>query len=215
MIYEFKGYRGCASRCDIRINKVGRHQVVVLATELPDNPGTSITNMAEDLAREICVKNSIPFDQLVWIEHYPEWRMPLTDMVCEATYYRVSFDIDMKIKSFSKPRREWILKETVEALTVGGRLIEDQPVLWQQIKRITGINDVDYIHDTILAAVVAQFVSTGHTEAQRLFIEEKALNDMYREEQEVLKKKFYEILTPEEKKRIDGEMAFFEMYKHK
>ena len=114
MIYHYKGYRGCASRCDILINKQG-DQVVVLATELTDNPGTSITNMAEDLAREICVKNSIPFNRLVWIEHYPERRSPLIGLVSEATYDRVEFVSD-RGTYLRNPSWTRISREDVDAL---------------------------------------------------------------------------------------------------
>jgi hypothetical protein len=45
---------------------------VVLVTELEDNPGTSITNMAEGLATEVVRAFGLSLDALVWIEHYPD-----------------------------------------------------------------------------------------------------------------------------------------------
>jgi hypothetical protein len=38
---------------------------------MPDNPNTSVTNMAEYLAAEVIEEHSLP-THLTWIEHYPE-----------------------------------------------------------------------------------------------------------------------------------------------
>jgi hypothetical protein len=43
---------------------------VVVATEAPDNEGTSITNMAESVATQVARTYGIPLDKLIWIEHY-------------------------------------------------------------------------------------------------------------------------------------------------
>jgi hypothetical protein len=40
-------------------------------SQLPDNPNTSVTNMAEYLPAEVIWENSLP-TPLTWIEHYPE-----------------------------------------------------------------------------------------------------------------------------------------------
>jgi len=74
-LYEYRGYQGCTSSCRIQI--FGRPGVVpiVIATELPSNHGTSVTNMAEYLAAEIIAKHFPQrFEEEVpvcWIEHYP------------------------------------------------------------------------------------------------------------------------------------------------
>jgi len=70
-LYHYWGYHGCPSRCWLRIYKAPG-QAVVVATELADNPGTSITNMAEVLATHVCQEFGLPLDDLMWIEHYPE-----------------------------------------------------------------------------------------------------------------------------------------------
>ena len=56
-----------SARCRVRIlcNKV-------IATELPDNPGMSITNAAASIAMQVCQYYEIPLDRLIWIEHYPK-----------------------------------------------------------------------------------------------------------------------------------------------
>ena len=55
-----------SARCRVRIN--GN---TVIATELPDNPGMSITNAAASVAMQVCQCYEIPLEQLIWIEHYP------------------------------------------------------------------------------------------------------------------------------------------------
>lgn len=56
-----------SARCRVRIN--GN---TVIATELPDNPGMSITNAAASVAMQVCQYFEIPIGKLIWIEHYPE-----------------------------------------------------------------------------------------------------------------------------------------------
>ena len=55
-----------SARCRVRIS--GN---TVIATELPDNPGMSITNAAASVAMQVCQYYEILLDRLVWIEHYP------------------------------------------------------------------------------------------------------------------------------------------------
>ena len=43
----------------------------MIATELPDNPGMSVTNSAERIAGEVISFHRLP-TPLVWIEHYQE-----------------------------------------------------------------------------------------------------------------------------------------------
>lgn len=63
--FVYTGFHGCDCFCYIR-----RNGNVVLCTEAHDNPGTSITNMAEGVATQVCRALDIPLDKLVWIEHY-------------------------------------------------------------------------------------------------------------------------------------------------
>lgn len=63
--FAYQGYGDCDCHCRLQVN--GN---VVVATESEDNEGTSITNMAEELARGVCKVYGIPMDRLVWIEHY-------------------------------------------------------------------------------------------------------------------------------------------------
>jgi len=48
-----------------------RDAPVVICSELPNNPGGSITNSAEVIAAGVIRANELP-THLVWIEHWPE-----------------------------------------------------------------------------------------------------------------------------------------------
>jgi hypothetical protein len=54
------------ARCRVRVN--GR---VVIATEIPDNPGISITSSAEEVAMLVLGRFNILPSELIWIENYP------------------------------------------------------------------------------------------------------------------------------------------------
>jgi hypothetical protein len=68
------GYQNAPSRCRIRIFQQDGRTPVVIATELADNPGTSITNLAEQLCAEV-IRAYFPVrfeheEPVIWIEHY-------------------------------------------------------------------------------------------------------------------------------------------------
>ena len=99
MIYEYKGFHGSTSKCGVDLYKFtldgpGRH--VLIVTELADNPGTSVTNMAEQLATHICQDLDIPPQGLVVIEHCPEGLFP-------ESYDIVTFDFDWSLATFTTP----------------------------------------------------------------------------------------------------------------
>ncbi len=60
-------------RCRIRIylSDDERDAPVVVCSELPNNPGMSITNAAARIAAEVIGGHRLP-TPLVWIEHWPE-----------------------------------------------------------------------------------------------------------------------------------------------
>jgi hypothetical protein len=61
------------ARCRVRIYLPDdtRDAPVVICSELPNNPGGSITNSAEVIAAGVIQANELP-TPLVWIEHWPE-----------------------------------------------------------------------------------------------------------------------------------------------
>jgi hypothetical protein len=70
-IHHYRGYWSEGGRCRMRIYHEDGRAPVVICTQLPDNPNTSVTNMAEYLAAEVIEEHCLP-TPLTWIEHYPE-----------------------------------------------------------------------------------------------------------------------------------------------
>ena len=68
--YEFIGFHGCRSQCALEILRLRDGRTAVIATEVADNPGTSVTNAFELLATDVCAWFAIDPRRLVWIEHY-------------------------------------------------------------------------------------------------------------------------------------------------
>ena len=72
-IHPYKDAGGCHSHCRVRIYPLEdmRDAPVVICSELPNNPGGSITNSAETIAAGVILTNELP-TPLVWIEHWPK-----------------------------------------------------------------------------------------------------------------------------------------------
>jgi hypothetical protein len=72
-IHPYKDAGGRHSHCRVRIYLP--YDVldtpVVVCSEVPNNPGGSITNSAETIASGVIRANEL-FTPLVWIEHWPE-----------------------------------------------------------------------------------------------------------------------------------------------
>jgi hypothetical protein len=77
--FEFPGLYGRRARCGLERIDLSDGRVLIIATELPNNPGVSITNFAEDLAIIVCRRLVIDPTKLVWIEHYPAQDCPVCD----------------------------------------------------------------------------------------------------------------------------------------
>jgi hypothetical protein len=66
------GGQAVAAQCRIRIYlPEDERDIPVIRSELPNNPGGSITNSAEVIAAGVIQDNELP-TPLVWIEHWPE-----------------------------------------------------------------------------------------------------------------------------------------------
>ena len=72
-IHPYKDTGGLAARCRVRIFLPDEvcDAPVVICSELPNNPGGSITNSVEAIAAGVIRGNEL-HTPLVWIEHWPE-----------------------------------------------------------------------------------------------------------------------------------------------
>jgi hypothetical protein len=70
---SLQGLLVCGGKCRIRIYREAGRSPMAICSQLQDNENTSVTNMAEYLAAEVVVANSLS-TPLTWVEHYPERR---------------------------------------------------------------------------------------------------------------------------------------------
>jgi len=69
--YKDAGGRSAHCRVQIYLPDDTRDTPIVICSELPNNPGGSITNSAEVIASGVIRANELP-TPLVWIEHWPK-----------------------------------------------------------------------------------------------------------------------------------------------
>jgi len=130
-------------RCRIRIYEVSGELPVVICTELPDNPGMSITNAGGRIAGEVLANHPDVFDPFsiaslpgveydrpfIWIEHYVDGARgtpedPHTfDLVTFSSYEVEDLGsyLGEERKRIGEPSWQPLDRATVEAL-VGERL---------------------------------------------------------------------------------------------
>lgn len=110
-VYEYRGYHDCESKCGLEIYRQPSKSVMVVVTELDDNPGTSITNVAEHLATAVCRDKGISPQKLTWVEHYP-----LSRFNNGPHWSIVTFDFDWQAGRFTNPDWVYVKPEEIEAL---------------------------------------------------------------------------------------------------
>lgn len=109
--FDFKGDWGVDSKCGLKIIR-GESQTIVIAAEIPDNPGTQITSVPAELLGQICKANNLAADSIIYIEHTPDMNSKLS--FYDETFFRVEFEIDGDV--FSAPKWEALEKENVNEL---------------------------------------------------------------------------------------------------
>jgi hypothetical protein len=118
-IYEYGPKKRDAAdraRCFVRIwDSV--EAVVVMLTELPDNPGMSVTNACEDIATRIVQDFGIDLQRTRFIEHYPEEKTLHygTEHVRKETFDEIFFTWDSKGRA-DEPHWKPLTKGEVERL---------------------------------------------------------------------------------------------------
>ncbi len=100
-LYYYKGFWERPGCCNISIK-----ENIVIATELRDNRGTSITNCIELVASQVCKDFNIKPEDLIWIERYED-----TEGLDLAT-------MDIKDGKFKDPKWKRLTEENIEALCI-------------------------------------------------------------------------------------------------
>lgn len=109
--FDFIGDWGVESRCGLMVAE-GKEKTIVIVTELPDNPGTQITSVSPDLARQICEAHNIQPEKLVYIEHSPDMGSRLS--FYDESFFKIDFELTDGI--FSSPKWNKITQQQVEEL---------------------------------------------------------------------------------------------------
>jgi hypothetical protein len=90
-----------------------RDDPVVICSELPNNPGGSITNSAEVIAAGVIRANELP-TPLVWIEHWPKESTDGGEEVFELVVFS-SYEVTERAPYLRKTR-EWVGEATWKPL---------------------------------------------------------------------------------------------------
>ena len=109
------GLRSC---CDIEVHRRSDGKYVFIATELPENRGTSITNYAEHLATAMRKQYGSKPEDVIWIEHYPEAKDRRKESF-DLVRFAVVGD------TFRTPFWTRITEQAVDQLIAGKRSLED------------------------------------------------------------------------------------------
>jgi hypothetical protein len=114
-IYPYKDAGGRPSHCRVRIflSDDVLDSPVVVCSELPNNPGGSITNSAETIAAEVIQANELS-TPLVWIEHWPKESSDGGEETFELVVFS-SYKVEERAPSLGETRA-WIADATWKTL---------------------------------------------------------------------------------------------------
>ena len=114
-IHPYKDAGGRSAHCRVRIylpDDPG-DALVVICSELPNNPGGSITNSADVIAAGVIRANELP-TPLVWIEHWPKESSGGGEETFDLVVFSSSKVAEMAL--YHGQTRAWIGEPTWKAL---------------------------------------------------------------------------------------------------
>ncbi len=88
--YKVDAWSSRWSSCFLRVYQIADRIAVVVATELTENPGPSITNSAEALATEVVKEYSLDPERTYFVEHYDHRTSAMRDPA-DSSYDFVEF----------------------------------------------------------------------------------------------------------------------------
>lgn len=131
-ILVYRPWTGVEARCRVRIFRRSNCAVVIVS-EVPDNPGMSVTNPAEVIATQVVRESGLDPRTTLWIEHYPDRKRPAQhDPVFQETWDLVTFQWDGQEARHPRWRR-LEKNEVLEMITcqpVTGWSIKEPPDDW-------------------------------------------------------------------------------------
>jgi hypothetical protein len=111
--YKDTGGRSAHCRVQIYLPDDTRDDPVVICSELPNNPGGSITNSAKVIAAGVIRANELP-TPLVWIEHWPKESTDGGEEVFELVVFS-SYEVTERAP-YLRETREWVGEATWKPL---------------------------------------------------------------------------------------------------
>jgi hypothetical protein len=111
--YKDTGTRSAHCRVQIYLPDDTCDDPVVICSELPNNPGGSITNSAEVIAAGVIRANELP-TPLVWIEHWPKESTNGGEEVFELVVFS-SYEVTERAP-YLRETREWVGEATWKPL---------------------------------------------------------------------------------------------------
>lgn len=111
LTFDFEGDWGVESKCGLKIIE-GKEATIVIVTELPDNPGTQITSVSADIARQVCEAHQIIPEKMIYIEHSPNMNSKLS--FYDESFFRVDFDVTDG--NFTMPKWNKLTRQHVDEL---------------------------------------------------------------------------------------------------
>ena len=114
-IHPYKDAGGRPAHCRVRLYlpEDVRDAPVVICSELPNNPGGSITDSAEVIVAGVIRSNELP-TPLVWIEHWPKESTDREDETVDLVVFSNHEVIERA--PYLWERRAWIGEATWKAL---------------------------------------------------------------------------------------------------
>lgn len=104
--YDYEGYHGCKSFCDVRIHVLTSGETLTMFTELEENMGTSVTNRSEHLATRICQEYHLNPTKTIFLERYPREQgrnAPVLPETSKVTYTWNGLKASRPIWTYLKP----------------------------------------------------------------------------------------------------------------
>src|SRR5215204_4752080 len=114
-IHPYKDASGSSAHCRVRIHLPDdmHDRPVVICSELPNNPGGSITNSAEVIAAGVIQANELS-TPLVWIEHWPKESTDAGEETFELVVFS-SYEVEERAPYLGESRA-WIRDATWKTL---------------------------------------------------------------------------------------------------
>lgn len=106
MIFKYTPYNNIEAWCDIEIYQRGPTTVVIM-TEMPDNPGMSVTNACEFIVTQMLRAYPLDPGRCIWIEHYPE-RYPAIEETFDLVTFHWRQGVEASAPHWHPVTREWV-----------------------------------------------------------------------------------------------------------